>query len=92
MHHTDWGTSNPATAGPNIEVETAIAAEMAAVADRRYSEVAEAARGDARPTVSTLPIFDDLRASQARAEFIKVTKIFFGLDDECPSQSGNFSA
>jgi hypothetical protein len=56
--------------------------KMAAVADCRYRE-------DAHPA---LPIIDELRASQARSEFIKATIIFFGLDGECPSHSGNLSA
>ncbi len=36
--------------------------------------------------------FDNIRASQARADLIAFTKTFFGLDSECPSQPGNLSA
>jgi len=36
--------------------------------------------------------FDDVKASQARSDFIKATILFFGLDGECPSQSGNLTA
>jgi hypothetical protein len=42
--------------------------------------------------VSPSPIFDEAHASQARADLIAFTKTFFGLDSECPSQSGNLSA
>jgi hypothetical protein len=67
------------------ELNNAAVTQMAAVTDCRYIE--ETAR--ARPT---LPIVDEFKASQARSEFIKATIIFFGLDGECPSQSGNISA
>jgi len=36
--------------------------------------------------------FDNVKASQARADLIAFTKTFFGLDSECPSQPGNLSA
>lgn len=36
--------------------------------------------------------FDELQARQARADFIQFTKIFFGLDSECPCPSDSLSA
>jgi hypothetical protein len=36
--------------------------------------------------------FDELQASQAREDFIQFTKIFFGLDNQCPCPAGNLSA
>jgi len=36
--------------------------------------------------------FGELQASQARADFIQFTKIFFGLDGECPNHNGNLNA
>jgi hypothetical protein len=35
------------------------------------------------------PAFEETRASQARSDLIQFTKIFFGLDNECPSHTGN---
>ena len=64
-------------------------AEMAAVTDRRYSEIAEAAREDSRPTIcpTGYPVdWDSVKASQARSDLIKASIIFFGLDSDCLSQ------
>jgi len=41
------------------------------------------------PPSTPCPAFDETRASQARSDLIRVTKIFFGLDSEGPSQIGN---
>ena len=38
------------------------------------------------------PAFDNVKASQARSDLIKATIIFFGLDSDCPSESGNLYA
>jgi hypothetical protein len=38
------------------------------------------------------PPFDELQATQARADLIQFTKIFFGLDNQCPSHSDILSA
>lgn len=42
--------------------------------------------------VSPVPAFDETKASQARSDLIAFTKIFFGLDNQCPSPSANLSA
>lgn len=87
---TIWETSNVEHPTPNIEGGKE---DMAAVVPPRrdcYLE-AEAAREDVRPTMHPIA-HDSVKASQARSDFIKATIIFFGLDSDCPSESGNLSA
>ena len=88
MHDAIWGTSNIQHRISDVEGASAVLGTPEENCAAIGTESRNAAVADRR----YIETFDAVKASQARSALIQATIIFFALDSECPSPSGNLSA